>query len=289
MLGASTQAQEDYQNIFNQLTEEGNWETIPSLLQGWESANPNDAQLFVAKFNYFFHECRKEMVQMTTEEPEVEHMVINDTMTGEAVGYMYSALVYDDSIFSLAIQSIEEGLKLYPKRLDMHFGKIYVLREKGEIGEHINAVLRVIRLHEKYHDEWLWANNEPIEDINEMFTGSMQDYCYALFNMAEPRIDGVEQISMLMTQLYPADVRFYSNLGACKLMTQDFSSALQFFLAANEKQKNDAVVLSNIAYAYLLMEQPDSAKLYYQQLETKGDVQQAAFAREQIEQIDARK
>ncbi|MEQ9187140.1 MAG: hypothetical protein RLP15_05345 [Cryomorphaceae bacterium] len=280
-------SQDDHQRIFDQLSNDGKWESIPNVLTSWESSSPTDAQLFVAKFNYYFHESRKEVVQMVTEEPEGEYLVVKDTATGEPVGYMHSTLAYDDSIFNLAIEAINEGLKFHPKRLDMHFGKIYVLRERGQVDAHIDAIVKVIHRHEKYHDQWLWANDEPVDDIDAMFTGSMQDYCYALFNMPEPRLDGVSRISSLLTQLYPSDVRFYSNLGACSLMTQDFPSALQYFLTANEKQKNDPVVLSNIAYTYLLLNQPESAKIYYQQLESIGDEQEALFAREQLLRIES--
>lgn len=89
----------------------------------------------------------------------------------------------------------------------------------------------------------------------------------------------------MMTQLYPGDVRFYSNVGACKLIRQEFAPALEFFMKAHEIRPDDPVVLSNIGYALLQMKQWDDAIRFYERLEKAGNEDQAAFARGQIDRI----
>jgi hypothetical protein len=285
MMEASGQSA--FKQNFDRLTTAGEWDAIPSLLERWESSSPDEAELFIAQFNYYFHACRQEIVTMVDTQPWTEHLVVTDTLTGDTTAYMFSQLVYNDSIFELAMSAINRGLKLYPRRLDMHFGKIYILRERGVIQAHVEAIKRVINEHAKYHDRWLWANAKPLEDVDETFTGAIQDYCYALFNLPQAELDGVEQISTLMSQLYPSDVRFYSNLGACRLMRQDFSTALPFFLKAHELVDDDPVVLSNIAYTYRMLGDTETSIAWYQRLAAVGSDEEAVFARQQIAALKA--
>lgn len=280
---------QDQKSKFQNLMKEGREEDVVSLLAKWQNSRPEDPEMFIAHFNYYFHKSKKEVIQMADQPGKGETLTLRDTATNEPVGYMYAKVAYDDSLFRIAQHYITKGIDKNPQRLDMHFGKLYSLREAGFLEEHVEGVLKIIDLHQKNKDAWRWINNETIAEPDEMFKGSIQDYNHALFNLEEaPYAEGIEKISRKMLDLYPKDIENYSNIGVCRLMDHKYPEALTMFQKAHEINPNDAIVLSNIAYAYLQMEKPKKAIEYYQKVVKVGDGEIAAFAKEEIARLEKR-
>lgn len=280
---------QDQKSKFQNLMKEGREEEVVSLLAKWQNSRPEDPEMFIAHFNYYFHKSKKEVIHMADQPGQGETLTLRDTATNEPVGYMYAKVAYDDSLFRIAQHYITTGIQKNPHRLDMHFGKLYSLREAGFLEEHVEGILKIIDLHQKNKDAWRWSNNETIAEPDEMFKGSIQDYNHALFNLEEaPYAEGIEKISRKMLDLYPKDIENYSNIGVCRLMDHKYPEALTMFQKAHEINPNDAIVLSNIAYAYLQMEKPKKAIEYYQKVVKVGDGEIAAFAKEEIAKLEKR-
>lgn len=283
-LALSTYGQ-DYQLDFQKLCQDDKRKEILPLLIQWEKDRPNDPEMFIAYFNYYLQESKQELIQLGNEPGQGDNLILSDTATHEPVGYMYSTIHYNDTLFQRAQDYLIKGIAKNPKRLDMYFGRIYSLREKGLYEEHVNEVLKVIDLHKTYKSGWLWSNNEKLEAPEQMFKGSIQDYNYALFNLEVPYTDGIEKISNKMIELYPNGIENYSNLGACSLINGDLHKALELFQKAHEIDPNDVLVLSNIAYTYIQLDKKDKAIEYYKKIIEKGKPQEIEFAEYQIEQL----
>ncbi len=273
---------QDYKTRYENLYSESKFEEIFQLLVDWEKAEPENPEMFIANFNYYLQKSQQEVMQMDTKPGEGQNLTIADTATGEPVGYLYSKIYYNDDLFNKAQKYLVDGLKVNPYRLDMYFGRIYSLRERGMLEDHVSEIINVIEKHKTYRDKWLWSNNEKLRDSEAMFSGSMQDYNYALFSLKPPYISGIREISAELIKLYPDDLRYYSNLGACNLMEEKWDDALKILEEAEKIDKTDYIVLGNIAYAYMMKGDKKQAISYFEKVVKFSPDQEAEFAKEQI-------
>ena len=277
---------QNYQAQYEELFITKNREAMPALLTKWEKADPNDPELFIAYFNYYFWESRSEMVGLSAEASDGENLALYKDGDANPSGFLNSVIVYDDSLFDLAQTYLLKGIEKYPRRLDMHFGRIFSLQEKGDYRQEIEHILTLLELHQETQDDWCWSDGEKMENPAEEISNSVQEYIYTIFNTPVPNIDGIEKVSNKMLEIYGPDVESYTNLGVCSLFKEDLFSALAHFLAAYEVDSEDAIVISNIAHTYVEMEDHAKAIEYYKILIDKGTKEDAQFAKYRIEQLE---
>lgn len=244
------------------------------MLKQWEKQEPASAEMRIAWFNFYLEQSRKPVSQQ--EETPVD-------AAGQTVPA--GALVYNDSLFNEALEQLRMGIRKNPARLDMYLGIAVALREKGDIEAHVREMLKVMEQNKKQKSQWLWTNDEPLEDPVTFFKGTVQSCNYALFTMKEPRPDAIEAISRGMMQYYPEDAENYSNIGACYMLRGKPSDALQYFEQALERKPDDMLVVSNLARAYEELGQKDKAIEYYRIMEQRGNYRETDFAKNQIAKL----
>lgn len=253
-------------------------------MTSWKNDYPGDPEMYIAFFNYHLQNSKKEVVQLDTRPSRDKNLTILDS-ANQPAGYLYSKIHYDSSEFAKAQRYLMVGIEKNPKRLDMYFGRIYSLREAGFYEKHKNEILNLIAIHSKEPTDWLWSLNEPVKNPVAFFKDAIQDYNYALFNLEQPRFNEIEEISKAMLEIYPGDLKNYSNIGASSLIRKDFDSALEYFLKALEFDNDDALVLSNIAWTYKLKGDKSSAIKYYKKVIEVGSEDQINFANHQISEL----
>jgi len=99
---------------------------IRLMMERWAATQKGEADYFIACFNYSVQQARKEVVVLTQEEPEGQHFAVRDSVNG-TVAYLSSVTQYDSARLKTGFDCIDDGMKKHPRRLDMRFGKIYVL------------------------------------------------------------------------------------------------------------------------------------------------------------------
>ena len=105
------------------LLHQGNTDSLKVHMQAWEQVEPNNAEIYALWLNYYYMTAGKEMVKFQEEEPLETSLAIVDS-TGNTVGYMVSTVVYNEETLQKGYDKIDEGIVLYPNRLDFYFGKI---------------------------------------------------------------------------------------------------------------------------------------------------------------------
>jgi tetratricopeptide (TPR) repeat protein len=279
-----------YKSDFEKAFHDGNEEEVTTLLAKWNNARPEDPEMFVAHFNYYYRKSRQELIGMGTQPGKGDNLALLKQNSNEPAGYMYNQIVYDDSLFQLAQYYIGQGIERNPNRLDMHFGRLYSLREAGFLEEHVDGILNVIDVHSKNNGAWLWTDDESVPDAEKVFKGSIQDYNHALFNLSDaPYSTGIEKISLRMMELYPDDIENYSNVGVCRLIEEKYDAALEMFLKAHKLNSGDAIVLSNLAYTHVQLGEKRKAIHYYEEVVRVGDGEMVEFAKSEIEKLKKKK
>ena len=163
---------QDFENDFKNLRIAKDTSGQLKLLKNWESTKPKDPELFIAYFNYFVQQSMVENISLDTKRNNQQSLQLNDTGTGKHAGYINFSTHYESSILNKGFQYIDKGIALYPSRLDMHFGKIYMLGEAQNYSEFTKVLIETIEYGNKINNAWIWKNGKPVEDPLHFFLKS---------------------------------------------------------------------------------------------------------------------
>lgn len=95
---------QDYKAQFLSAFDSGNDSTQRMVLDVWKLATPEDAEYYVAAFNYHVNLAYNEVMGILPDLPQSEAFAITDS-TGEVVGYMGSYMSWDSVHTELALAS----------------------------------------------------------------------------------------------------------------------------------------------------------------------------------------
>ena len=261
-----------------------NTDSLCSFIEEWEKAEGDTPDVYAAWFNYYIRLAKHEVVTLNTAPPEDGEalQLLNDS-TGEAAGYLYSDVSYNDSLLQLGYDKIDQAIAKYPSRLDLPFGMISLLLLQGKYDQALAEMGRVITRSGQNDNHWLWTLNEPVEDGESVFKGSMQDYFGQLYDAEQDSLASC--LTDWMIDRYPHDVVFRSNKASLLAVKGDLATALSLYLAILEDAPEDAIVISNIAYIYKKQGDKENARKYYRRLMDIGDEEMKAFAEEELKKL----
>lgn len=279
----SIYSQDYYANFLELYQKNYDVKKIKEFLADWKEKAPNDAQFYVAGFNFYFNQSKKELLHLDSNTEKKENLVLKDSLD-KVAGYLYSENHINDSLFAISQKFLDDGLQIHPKRLDMQFGKIYALGEAKKYNEFTNQILYVIAISRRTNLDWLWVKNKPLEDKVNFFKSSIQDYQNTLFNDKEDA--NMKKIAIEMANYFPEDEIVLSTLGTCYLVENNLKEALVIFQKANTINPNDVIILNNIAQTYARMNDIENAKKYYQEMISKGDEETKKYAEEKLKKLN---
>lgn len=277
---------QDFGSEFLKYCLEGDESKQLKILEKWEKADPNNPELFTSYFNYYFSQSRQEFVSLTTDQPDGESLSLQDS-TGKTAGFLGSQISYNQETLKKAFDKIEQGIKLYPNRLDMRFGKIYAQGQLEDWENFTDEIVRTIRYSSENKNQWVWTNNEKKKDGKEILLSSLQDYQLSLYNTGDDKLlINMRTIAEEILKYYPNHVASLSNLSITYLLTGEYEKGIEPLLRAEKLDPTDAIVLSNIAQGYKLKGEKEKAIQYYKKAIKHGDEQTAAYSRQQIAELE---
>ncbi len=252
------------------------------LLEKWQHEKPNDPELYTSYFNYYFSKSKNEVVTLTTEEPEGEKLILKDSLN-QITGFLGAQTSYDEFYFTRGIHYINEGIRKFPNRLDMYFGKIYAYGQHKKWDIFTKEIITVITYSAKNKNQWVWTNNEPVENSEDFFLSSIQSYINQLYRTGDDRLlNNMKQISETVLKYYPNNVESLSNISVVYLLNGEYDKGLAPLLKAEKINPKDYIVLGNIAQTYKLKGNKEMSIKYYKKMLKYGDGQTKEFAKEQI-------
>ena len=276
---------QNYQGEFQKYFQTNDTINQIKILNEWEKSNPKDPELFTSYFNYHFIKSKKEVITLTTEEPDGKKLVLKDSLN-QTAGYLGSEIYFDKTELQKGIDKINKGIELYPDRLDMRFGKIYVFGQVENWQEFTKAIIATIEYSSKNNNNWTWANNEIRENGKDFFLSSLQDYQVQLYNTGnDDLLVNMREIANEILKYYPNHIESLSNLSVTYLLTGEYDKGIEPLLKAEKIDPKDYIVLSNIAQGYKLKGDKNKAIEYYEKAIKYGDEQAKTFARQQIEEL----
>jgi len=256
-----------------------------ALLKKWEKNNSNDPDYYVALFNYHAARAKKEVLSIESQPGEDEAFALIDS-TDATAGYMTSRIIYDGPEVDKAIAAIGKGIAKFPNRLDMRFGKIYLLGEDGNYEAFTNEVIATVDYSNKIKNKWLWSGGKPQEDAVDFMLSTVQKYVYQLYETGNDNLlPNMQRISQSVLKYYPNHVESLSSVGVVYMLQNQPAKALVPLLKAHKVQPTDTIVLGNIAHAYKLNNDKPNAIKYYELLKKHGNPDEQANAENQIQKL----
>ena len=276
---------QDYKSQFDQLCQDGDTIKQTELLTKWESEDPMNPELFTSYFNYYFLKSRQEFVSMSTNQPKGESLQLQDS-TGKVAGFLGSEIVYNPEILQKGLDKIDQGIKMFPNRLDMRFGKIYAHGQAKDWENFTNEIVKTIQYSKKNNNEWTWTFNEKRENGKEFFLGSIQDYQMNLYETEnDDLLKNMRTIAEEILKIYPDHIESFSNISITYLLTGEYDKGIDALLKAVKIDPKDGVVLSNIAHGYKLKGDIDNSIKYYEKMLKLEDPRAVEFAKQQIKAL----
>lgn len=285
LLGLSA-CKRDYRAEFQQLAAQGDTLGLAQLLADWERRDEQDPEIFVAYFNYYVLKSMQEVVQITTEPGVAQSLEImpEDDPQGDALAFLHSQMQYHPEILQKGFDWIEKGIELYPSRLDMRFGRIYMLGQLGRYETFSNEVRATLDYSNLIDHQWLWTDQQPLEDPVAVMLGAVQDYQSQLFQTDDATwLPQMEAISRKVLQYFPDHVESLSNLAIVRMSQKQYPAALDLLTQAEALAPEDPIILGNKAYAYLMKGDTLLAIRYYELTRKYGDAGAQQFADRQLE------
>lgn len=268
---------------FSNLTKNNDTIAQKAMLEKWEKKGTNDPDFYVAAFNYYVNRARKEVLNLGTDEPDGESLALQDE-DGNTAGFLGSKIIYSADESDQAISYINKGIAKFPDRLDLRFGKIYLLGELGNYGDYTKDIIAVVDHSAKIKNKWFWKEGKPLDDAKAFMLGSMQDYIIRLYNTEnDALLDNMLRISETVLKYYPDHVESLSNISIVYMIKNKPNEALEALLKAEKLAPKDTIVLGNIAHAYVISGDKKNALKYYELVMAYGDENSKAFAKRQIE------
>ena len=276
---------QDYYSDFVGYLQKGDTNKQIETLKEWEKSDPNNPELFTSYFNYYFMKSEKEVIAMTAEQPEGESLVLSDSLN-DTEFYLGSEIMYDPVDLENAFTKIDEGIRLYPNRLDMRFGKIFVIGKTKDWERFTKEIIVSIQYSSVNENQWTWTNNTRKEDGKDFFLSGLQGYQLQLYNTEEDSLlSNMQEIATEVLKYYPDHIESLTNLSITYLLTKEYDKGIEVLLRAEKLNPQDVIVLANIANGYTLLENKKMAIKYYEKIIEFGDNQSISFARQQIEEL----
>ncbi len=255
------------------------------LINEWQLSSPQDPELYTAKFNYYYIKSLSEEVVISKEPQANSNFVLKDSLGNDA-GYMGSQLRMDKDYLSRCYTVINEGIALYPDRLDMRFGKIYLLGEQENWQPFTEEVIETVRRSGANGNNWKWINNEDYSKNADDFLSSIQNYQLALYHTEDKRLlDNMEQIAKEVLLIYPNSVMNISNLAIAHIARNEYDEAIKLLRQASVIDPSDYIILSNLARCYELNGDKANAILWYKKVESSSEADMQQFAKQKIKEL----
>ncbi|TKG97032.1 tetratricopeptide repeat protein [Puteibacter caeruleilacunae] len=287
MIISNVAMSQNYQEEFVKFFQKNDTVKQMEVLTNWAKTSPKDAELFTSYFNYYFAKSKDEIIVISKGTPaKGEKAILLTDSTGEKAGYMGSKVDYKKSDLQMAFVKINQGIKLYPDRLDMRFGKIYALGKIKDWSGFTNEIIKTVDHSAQNKNNWTWTNNKKKKGGADAFLGSLQDYQMQLYRTGDDSLlKNMQDIANAVLKHYPNHIASLSNLSIGYLVGKEYDKALVPLLKAEKIAPKDCIVLANIAHAYKEKHDKDKALEYYQKIAQYGDNRAKAMAEGEIKKL----
>lgn len=273
---------------FNELAYQNDTVGMRQVLEKWEEEESSDPELYIAYFNYYYLMSTQEVIALG-QNPNGNNaieLINQDSSSNDPVAYLYGETYYNAELLNTSFYYISKGIETHPDRLDMRFGKVYLLGQLEDYENFTTDIIKTIEYSKLNENQWLWTDNEPLDDPEQFMLSTIQTYQLQLYNTEDDNLlENMKLIAEAVLTLYPNHIESLSNLSVVFMLQENFDKALEYLFKAEKLNPKDYIVLNNIAQAYKLKGDSKRAIKYYKRTIKYGDEKTKKYAQGQIEEL----
>ena len=270
---------------FKDLYGKGDTIRMATLLQQWARATPEDPELYTSQFNYYYVRSKHEGILLDPKQQSGNTLVVKDS-TGKVVGYISEQVDFDTRLTDSAFLCIDLGIRKFPDRLDMRFGKCYLLSEMGRFDKLTVELIDIVNYSKTNHCNWYWMDNEKLDSAQGFMLGTIHNYLTRLYSAEDDAmLQQIKQIGDVTLRVYPDCIEILSMNAVANIILKDYDAALGYLQRAEKLDPHDFIVLGNLAQAYLRKGDKPNAIKYFQLTQTYGDEDAKKEAAEYLKKL----
>src|SRR5216684_1795926 len=214
---------QSYADRFETLFKVKDTSRLKTLLADWGKSNPEDPELYTSAINFYFYISRNETVSLDRESSK-SGLQITDS-TGKIVAYMNSNIDYRPDQVALAITYIDKGIGRFPTRLDMRFGKCYLLEQIGDYEDFTLELIRAVEYSSTIADKWLWVHNKQLEHPRQFLLKTVQEYLKQLYDTQnDSLLANIKRIGEVTIRYYPDNIEILSTTAVANLLLKNYDT-----------------------------------------------------------------
>ncbi|MGK4568908.1 tetratricopeptide repeat protein [Flavobacterium sp. 3HN19-14] len=256
------------------------------LLQKWEKTNPDDPELFTSWFNYYATKSMKPLISLDKKQKGKQSFIAKDANDSVAF-YLNESTRFDADALKSGFAYINKGIAKFPERLDMRFGKTFILGKIEDYDNFTKEVIKAIEFGQKINNQWTWTDNKPVEDPLNFMLASIQDYSVQLYNTNDDaQLPNMQKIAETVLKYYPDNIESLSNLSIVQMLNKEYDKAIATLTKAEKINPKDYIVLNNLAQAYRSKGDKANARKYYELTAKYGDNDVKEFVKQQLEKLN---
>ena len=245
------------------------------LLTNWERTEPNNPEFYASMFNYY---VQKSELEASSQKKLNGNLKINKEKTSSLL-----SLNYNLNYLKQAFNYIDKGILLFPNRLDMRIGKIYLLGEIKNYNSFCNEIVKTIQQSDINRNAWYSTNNIKQAIAKDFMFTNIQEFIQPLLASGnDTLLNYAKKISETTLLYYPRHIESMTNLGAVYISKRAYEKALIYLNRAERFATNDPVVYKNLAFVYLKKGDKTKAVYYYELTSKYGDEADRKLANEQL-------
>lgn len=254
------------------------------VLQQWEKAAPKDAELFISWYNHYVRRAREQMITIDINPKDSTSLRVKDSAGKEA--FLNSTITYNKAVVKRGFEYIDKGIALYPDRLDMRFGKAYMLSELKDYTALTEELVKAVNHGYKIKMKWKWSDGKPLPKPETFFFDNLQSYISTLYNTGDDNLlPAIRTISEAVLKHNPNHAVSLSNMALTYIVQRENDKALEYLLKAEKLTPKDVVVINNIAEIYGRIGNYPLAREYYTKMILHGNEQDKAYAHDKMERM----
>lgn len=258
------------------LTEHPDTTKIKSLLRMWQHFDPDDPQLYVAAFNFYFAQSSRELATAAG-------LPKDANLEGDS---SRSWTQYDPKKTKVAMDWMDQGIKRFPDRLDMYLGKAHALRLTHSFDSFLALMPRILNRSVENRNQWKWSDGNVMDSGRRLMLTTMQGYMRELYRTDRKELLPVmSQLGASIVKIYPEEVEVLSMTAVSLLLQQQHAQAIAYLKRAEHIRPRDVVVLNNLAEAYRLSGDKEASLRYLRLVELNGSPEQRSTARRQMKAL----
>ena len=249
-LAAQTKpTQKDYSDRYNLLVSRlgAAGVGVETLLQKWERDYPEDLEMLLGKFSYYYSKSRTSTLEVRDGNRYLGNtpsLTLKDSL-GKNVNY-FEIPTFDDDLFGKATQAVDKAIELNQHRLDLRVLKISALLdyEKDSPDMALASLKSLIDYDGHSHPTWEYPGLVSDKDL---FPAVMQDCCFAFYRIATPSsYEAFKEVSEKMLSYYPDALQYMTNIGSYYLVgKKDSKTALKYYNKVLKKRPDDYATIKN--------------------------------------------